>query len=119
MLAITFDEPHNAFILSPESRLTKEDISQLTERVNTYINEQDTIPALVIYAPKFTGWADFGTFVEHIRFIRGHEALIPKVAVVSDGRALSILPHLADHFVTAQLKHFSEVRIEEETGETE
>ena len=112
MLAITFDEAHHAFILSPESRLTKEDISELTEHVNTYINEHDAIPALVINAPKLTGWADFGTFVQHMRFIRGHEALIPKVAVVSDGRALSILPHLANHFVTAQLKHFSEDRIE-------
>jgi len=112
MLSITIDDAHNAAIVSPDARLSREDVEKLSERVNTYINEHDAIPAIVIHAPKFPGWADFGALLQHIRFVRDHHRLIPKVAVVSDSRALSVLPQLANHFVAAQLRHFPEDRLE-------
>jgi hypothetical protein len=106
MLSITFDDAHHAFILQPDGRITQDDIATLTERVDRHINEHDSIPSIVIHAPKFPGWKDFGALVKHMRFVRQHHTLVPKVAIVSDAAALSILPHLADHFVKAQIRHF-------------
>ena len=41
------------------------------------------------------------------RFIRDHHRQIGKVAVVSDSAFLSMAPRIADHFVAAEVRHFS------------
>jgi hypothetical protein len=42
----------------------------------------------------------------HLRFVRNHQRLIRRVAVVSDGAVLSYLPRLVNHFLAADLRHF-------------
>ena len=112
MLSIVFDSVHRAFILRLHGALTQEDVGDLTDHVDGYINEHDAVPSLVIHAPEFPGWEDFETLVKQMRFVRNHHALVPKIAVVSDNAALSILPHLANHFAKAEIRRFPIDRLE-------
>ncbi len=113
MLSIEIDESIGALLVTPDGRLTKAEVAHLGEQIETYVNEHDATPALVIHAVRFLGWEDFGALVKHIRVVHDHHKLISKVAIVSDSTSLTLLPHLADHFVAAQLRHFGERRLEE------
>lgn len=112
MIIITYDQTHKAFILEPDGPLSDADIEALKERVDDFINETDTIPSLIIHAVEFPGWEDFGAIVNHIKFVKEHHSLIPRVALVSDSSVLSALPHIADHFVKAQIRRFPEDQLE-------
>ncbi|HHH10546.1 MAG TPA: STAS/SEC14 domain-containing protein, partial [Sorangium sp.] len=112
MLAISFDDQHRIFIIEPSGTLSKEDIQAISQQLNEYINQHDEVPGLLLHAAAFPGWKDFGTIFEHLHLVRDYEKLIPKIAVVSDSRALAMLPLLTDHFVTAQVRGFSEGRLE-------
>ncbi|MDH5588321.1 MAG: STAS/SEC14 domain-containing protein [Nitrospirota bacterium] len=41
-----------------------------------------------------------------MRFVKNHNQKIKKVAAVTDSGFLSIMPHIANHFVDAEVKHF-------------
>jgi len=43
----------------------------------------------------------------HLKFLKEHIQKIEKVAVVADGALANIMPNIADHFVHAQVQHFS------------
>jgi hypothetical protein len=48
----------------------------------------------------------------HFRFVRDHEKRIGKVAVVTDSALGNVAEHLASHFVSAEIRHFSAGEIE-------
>jgi hypothetical protein len=106
MLQITEDDAHNCFVLEPSGKLRSEDFDALTARFNARVGATDRVPNIVIHAPDFPGWADFGALVDHIRFVREHHRMIEKVALVSDARFLDIAPTIARHFVRAEIRHF-------------
>ena len=74
--------------------------------LDPYIDEKGNLRGLLIQAESFPGWHDFGAFVSHLRFVRDHHHNITKVAAVSDSAILSVLPHVARHFVSADVRHF-------------
>jgi hypothetical protein len=41
-----------------------------------------------------------------LRFVKNHHQKIRKVAAVTDSGFLAIMPHIANHFVAAEVKHF-------------
>jgi len=106
MLKITDDAIHNALIAEPEGRLRKSDFEALTERFNAIVNDTDRIPNLVIHTRDFPGWADFAALVEHLQFIRAHQKLVGKIALVSDARILDVAPKIARHFIAANIRRF-------------
>lgn len=50
--------------------------------------------------------------LRHLRFIRDHQKLIEKIALVSDAPILDFAPKLARHFVAAQIRHFPADRLD-------
>lgn len=106
MFTITDDTARNALIVAPSGRIEKGDFDALTKRFDRRVSETGTVPNLVIHTPDFPGWADFGALVRHLQFVKGHQKLIEKVALVSDSRVLDLAPRIADHFVQAELRHF-------------
>ena len=106
MMNITDDVDHNALIAEPSGKLTQADFVELTERFNDIVNQTDRIPNLVIHTREFPGWADFSALIEHLQFIRSHQKLVDKVALVSDSRVLDVAPKVARHFMTANIRHF-------------
>jgi hypothetical protein len=93
-------------VMCPSGALTAVDFEQLAALVDPYIEVNGELKGLMIVAERFPGWGSFAGLVGHIRFVRSHEKLIRRIAAVSDGATLSILPQLAKHFVEAEVRHF-------------
>jgi hypothetical protein len=106
MMRITDDPAHDALVVEPQGRLEKADFEALSARFDRVADEWGRIPNLVVHAPAFPGWADFAGFLEHLQFIRAHERLVPKIALVSDSVLLDIVPRIARHFVSADVRTF-------------
>jgi hypothetical protein len=103
----------NVLIVEPAGALFEEDLFDLGQCIGEYIDEREAIPSLVLHATRFHGWKDLSALMHHLRLVRDHHRLIPKVAIVSDGAAMSMVPKLANQFVVTKLQHFSEQRLEE------
>ncbi|MBC8242367.1 MAG: STAS/SEC14 domain-containing protein [Alphaproteobacteria bacterium] len=107
MLNVDFDAVESLVTVTPSGKLSRDDFEHLKTTMNDYINGMDRVPSLLIVANNFPHWENFAALLAHAKFIRDHHELIPKVAIVGDGGALSILPALVDHFVRAKVRHFS------------
>lgn len=82
------------------------DFKQLTDLVDHYLKDHDSLCGLIIASQEFPGWEDLMAFISHIRFIRNHHRSIQKVALVSDSQLLSMAPNLINHFVSAKVRNF-------------
>jgi hypothetical protein len=96
-------------VLKPMGPLEAEDFSAIMRETDSYIEEQGALNGLLIVAKKFPGWEDVQGFVAHVKFVRDHHKKIKKVAFVSDSKFFEFVPRLADHFVSAEVKHFGSV----------
>ena len=79
-------------VVTPEGPLEATDFQVLAQAVDPYIKEKGKLNGLMIYVESFPG--------------KNHHQNIRKVAAVTDSGFLSILPHVADHFVHADVRHF-------------
>ena len=94
------------FIVKLEGPLEKTDFEALARDLDPYIEAQGKLKGLLISAKLFPGWKDFVALVSHLRFVKNHHKKIRKVAAVTDSGFLSIMPHIATHFVDAEVQHF-------------
>lgn len=60
----------------------------------------------MISAKAFPGWDSVAALMSHLKFIRNHHRQVARVAVVTDSELLKIMPHIAKHFVSAQVRQF-------------
>jgi hypothetical protein len=93
-------------IIEPSGALEESDFEKLTKDIDTYINENCSINGVIIHSKDFPGWENFGAFTYHMKFIKDHHKNVKKVAAVTDSKFLSIAPIVANHFVSAEVKHF-------------
>ena len=93
-------------IVIPEGPLEQADFEALAREVDPYIEAQGKLNGLLISAQLFPGWKDFAALVSHLRFVKNHHQKIRKVAAVTDSGFLAIMPHIANHFVDAEVQHF-------------
>ena len=94
-------------IVSPTASLEAKDFEEVAREVDPYIEEKGSLKGLLLEAESFPGWHDFAGLISHFRFVRDHHAKIKKIAAVSDSEFLSIMPRIAAHFVSADIKHFA------------
>ena len=90
----------------PSGALRAVDFEQLAALVDPFIEAKGELKGLMIVADRFPGWDSLGALIGHVRFVREHQKLVRRVATVSDGATLTILPLLAKHFVKADVRHF-------------
>ncbi len=93
-------------ILEPSGPLKQEDFQKLTREVDAYINEKGFVRGIIIHTKSFPGWEDFSAFINHVKFVKDHHRKIRRVAAVTDSKFLKIVPNIARHFVSAEIKHF-------------
>jgi hypothetical protein len=93
-------------IVRPKGPLTAGDFTALAADADAYIEKHGALKGLMICAPEFPGWENLDGAISHFKFLRDYERKIRKVAVVSDSDILAILPAIARHFVSAEVKHF-------------
>ncbi|MEO4041333.1 STAS/SEC14 domain-containing protein [Hoeflea sp. CAU 1731] len=106
MLNIAVDSGNNVIVAEPQGSLTAEDFEGLSACIDQFINEKDVVPALVLNAKEFPIWKDLDSLMAHLKLVREHEKILPKVAIVSDNTVLSVMPSIVNHFVGARIRHF-------------
>jgi hypothetical protein len=112
MIEHTLDSAHSVLYLRPKSALEQNDFVQLANTVDPYIEKSGDLSGLIIETPKFPGWEGLGAMAAHIRFVRDHHKLIRKIGLVTDSALGNVAEHLASHFVSAEIRHFSAGELE-------
>lgn len=113
MLELEINKNKNYVIVRPRGKLAKEDFTNLAQEVDAYINKNDKVPSLVFQADGFPHWDKFKAFTAHLKFFKDAQKIIPKVAIVSDNKALVVLPKIAQHFAKAKVRHFPEMKMKQ------
>ncbi|NOQ66017.1 MAG: STAS/SEC14 domain-containing protein [Desulfobacterales bacterium] len=106
MIEITLDQDTGIVTVTPSGPLTKQDFKHLAGEVDPYIEKTGKLNGLIILIESFPGWEDFAGLISHLKFVREHHKKIEKVAAVTDGKIVSIMPKIVDHFVNAKVKCF-------------
>jgi hypothetical protein len=106
MLQIKFDKDAGIVTVTPSTPLDEKDFALLASEVDPYIEKEGKLNGLIIQVESFPGWEDFAGLISHLKFVREHHTKIEKVAAVSDGKIVSIMPKIVDHFVNAKVKYF-------------
>ena len=101
---LRFDD--GILVLKPEGPLEAADFIRLARQVDAYLGRKGTLRGVLVEARAFPGWQNFGALVAHLKFIRQHHRKIEKIAIVTDGGVAAVIPHIANHFVHAEIKHF-------------
>ena len=79
MIEYNLDTAHSILLVHPKSALDKSDFAELTTVVDPQIEKTGELAGLIIDAPEFPGWDNFGTMVTHFRFVRDHHKHVKKV----------------------------------------
>jgi hypothetical protein len=106
MIHIKLDEDAGIVTVTPSAPLNEGDFTLLASEVDSYIEKEGKLNGLIIQIESFPGWEDFAGLLSHLKFVREHHKNIEKVAAVSDGKIVSIMPRIVDHFVNAKVKYF-------------
>lgn len=88
------------------SPLSSHDFEVVSDVADSYIERGGELKGIVIKAEKFPGWEDFGSFVSHFEFVKGHHKKVDRVALVADGVMAKSLPAIGRHFVDAEVQRF-------------
>src|SRR3954471_8756279 len=99
-------------VLKPEGPLERADFIRLARQINAYLKRKGLLHGVLIEAGGFPGWHDFGALVAHLKFIREHHRKIEKIALVTDGAVAAVVPRSAQHFVQADIRHFSLAQVD-------
>ena len=95
-------------IATARDTLVEMDFKNFSDCINDYINSTDRVPGIVLNAETLPHWKNAAALFAHIKLVRDHEKILPKVALVSDNATLSLMPSLVDIFVRAKVRHFSQ-----------
>ncbi len=108
MIEVSIDRENNVIIATARDTLAEADFTNLSDSINDYINSTDQVPALVLNAEALPHWKNAAALFAHVRLVRNHQKILPKVALVSDNATLSLMPSLVDIFVRAKVRHFAQ-----------
>jgi hypothetical protein len=115
MIEYTLDAEHSILYLRPKSALERDDFVQLAKTVDPYIEKTGGLAGLIIEVTTFPGWESLGAMAAHLRFVRDHHKRIKKIGLVTDSALGNVAEHLASHFVSAEIRHFSAGELEAAT----
>jgi SpoIIAA-like len=94
-------------VVEVKHALSAQDFDALAFTADTWIESHGSLSGIVIHAREFPGWENLGSFVRHIQFVRDHHRKVKRIALAADAKIASIAPRIAEHFVKAEVKHFS------------
>jgi hypothetical protein len=112
MIEHTLDTAHSILYVRPKSAIEQGDFVQLAKTVDPYIKETGDLAGLIIEAHTFPGWESLAAMAAHFRFVRDHHKRIKKIGLVTDSALGNVAEHLASHFVSAEIRHFSAGELE-------
>lgn len=107
MLEISLDDTSKIVILKPNGALSQDDFKQATKVIDPFIERAGKINGVIIYTESFPGWGSFMALKEHLKFVKEHHKKISSVAFVTDSAVGEFAEDIGNHFVSAEVKHFS------------
>jgi hypothetical protein len=111
---IDIDHSHEGLvILHPQGALSEADFAGLAKAIDTRINETDRVPNLVICLDKLPHWDSLGALARHFEFVKVHQKVVKKVAIVGDSPLLTVGPEIANLFVDATVRRFPARKLED------
>ncbi len=113
MLNISLDEARGIAILEPNGALSKDDFKNAAGLIDPYIKKEGELNGIIINVKSFPGWNSFAAMIKHFKFIKNHHQKIDRIAFVTDSPIGSFAEHVANHFINAEIKHFSFDRLED------
>ena len=106
MISFKIIKAEGIVIIEPSGALEQTDFEKLTKEEDAYLGDRGHLNGIIIHTRDFPGWESFGAFTHHMKFIKDHHKKIKKVAAVTDSKFMSIAPMIANHFVSAEVRHF-------------
>ncbi|HEX3150357.1 MAG TPA: STAS/SEC14 domain-containing protein [Gemmataceae bacterium] len=113
MVNFELDAAHSILYVRPQAALTADDFAKIASTVDPHIEATGDLAGLIIETPSFPGWDSLSAMVAHFRFVRDHHKRIRKVGVVTDSAIGNAAERLANHFVSAEIKHFPAGHLDE------
>jgi hypothetical protein len=107
MLEINLDKENGIAVLSPHGKLSKDDFVNVAKVIDPYIDEVGKLNGIIIYTELFPGWDSFATMIKHLEFVKAHHKKVSHVALVTDSSLGEFGEHFANHFTSAEIKHFA------------
>ena len=107
MLEVELDEANGIATLIPNGALSENDFESAARIIDPYIEKQGNLRGLIIKTKTFPGWKSFGSLIKHFKFVKEHHNKVSHVALVTDSVLGDFAEKIADHFVSAEIKHFA------------
>ena len=107
MLNIELDEVNGIATLIPNGALSEKDFEAASSVIDSYIEKHGVLKGLIINTKTFPGWESFGSLIKHFKFVKEHHKKVSHVALVTDSVLGDFGEKIADHFVSAEIKHFA------------
>ncbi|MFE3327057.1 STAS/SEC14 domain-containing protein [Streptomyces sp. NPDC059176] len=101
--------------LLPESHVVVVDVAQplrtadfdaLSLTVDGWLESHPELAGVVLHARGFPGWENMAGMLRHVRFVRDHHRKVSRVGLAADSMLADWVPHLANHFVQAEVRRF-------------
>ena len=99
-------------VVEVKEALRAHDFDALALTADTWIEAHGKLHGLVIHCHEFPGWENLRSVFRHVRFVREHHRKVERVALAADSKLASLAPHLAEHFVQAEVKSFGYEQLE-------
>lgn len=113
MMEYSLDRENSLLHVRPTGPLAKKDFDDLAQAVDPFIEQTGGLRGLILETAGFPGWENLGAAVRHFRFVRDHHTKIKRIAAVTDSPLGEAAEHIASHFVSAEIRHFSAGHVEE------
>ncbi len=93
-------------VVEVKEPLRAQDFDVLALTVDSWLETHAELAGVVIHTREIPGWENVGSLLRHVRFVRDHHRKVGRVALAADSRLAGLLPHLANHFVKAEVRRF-------------
>jgi hypothetical protein len=94
-------------VVEVKEPLRVEDIEALADVIDGWLSTHLSLHGLVVHATAFPGWENARGLVQHLRFVFNHHRQIERVALAVDGTLADVAATLAEHVVSAEVRHFA------------
>jgi len=107
MLNVELDKVTGIATLRPDGALSENDFKSASIVIDPYIEKSGKLNGLIISTKTFPGWGSFGSLIKHFKFVKEHHKKVSHVALVTDSVLGDFAEKIAEHFVSAEIKHFA------------
>ena len=107
MLNVELDEVKGIATLRPDGALSENDFESVSNVVDHYIEKSGKLNGIIICTKTFPGWDSFAALIKHFKFVKEHHKKVAHVALVTDTAVGEFAVKIAEHFVSAEIKHFA------------